>query len=104
MGVFCTKTAKHNINDVLNIICSVVYRQLSSKVTDNIMDKEEIQDKDPWWHAINGPNPYILSFKLDDYKWQCMHCRFVFADIAKHWHKFHSKNGPKKQPFTFFGI
>ena len=55
----------------------------------------EIQEKDPWLDAINGPNPYILPFKLDNYKWKCMYCRGVFGDIAKHWHEFHSKNGHK---------
>jgi hypothetical protein len=24
----------------------------------------------------------------------------LFGDIGKHWHEFHSKNGPNKQPFT----
>ena len=70
------------------------------------MERKEIQESDPWQHAINGPIPYILPFMVDDddYKWQCMQCRYVFGDIAKHWHEFHGKNGPNKQPFTMIGI
>ena len=66
------------------------------------MEGRKVQERDPWWLAKNGPNPYILPFLVDDddYKWQCIQCRCIFGDIGKHWHEFHSKNGPNKQPFT----
>ena len=66
------------------------------------MEGRKVQEKDPWRLAKNGPNPYILPFLVDDddYNWQCIQYRCIFGDIGKHWHEFHSKNGPNKQPFT----
>ena len=57
------------------------------------------------WDAINGPNPYILPFKYKDLdcNWKCMQCRVVFNHLNKHWHDFHSENGPKKQSFAVIG-
>ena len=61
----------------------------------------KIQKIEPWDEAISGPNPYILptkgGFTYWDCNWKCMQCRVFFNHLDKHWHDFHSDNGPKKQ-------